>query len=216
VRIDELQLDELTGYRGNSIYQVFQQSENMNDFLERLSTGGFDVKELGQGFFGAVFSKPGSKDVYKVFTEKDKGYLQYLQYVKQNQNNPHVPRIHGGLMRVQMPLNRHSFQSKGWIIVRMEQLSDMGPSFPDQGVMNMYIRSHPSFNSASISAARKLDVMTPPEMARFERKYPELAEVLAWVAANGNRNGIKIDLHGDNFMFRGDTVVITDPFSYFG
>lgn len=213
MRIDELRLDELTGYRSNPIYQLFQNSADMDEFLEQLSAGGFDVKELGAGYYGAVFDKPGSKDVFKIFTADDKGYTMFLDYAKRNQHNPHVPRIYGGIMKVKGPRGPESGHGHDWIIVRMEKLSERGPKEIGVDVLQQYLKAQPTYNNRRPSVYDL--IMSKNKVAEFEAKFPQLAEVLQWVAANGNRNGITIDLHGDNFMFRGNTVVITDPFSYF-
>lgn len=213
MRINELQLDELTGYRSNPVYKLLQQSKHIDGFIDGLEEEGFEVNTLGQGYFAVVFERPGGKDVYKLFTAKDKGYLSYLQFVKQNQNNPHVPKIYGGLMRVKMPLNDSKHHGEDWILVRIEKLSDRG-NHPELNsvTMNHYISSQPDFTSRHQSS--KLP-MKPNALKAFEKKYPQMAQVLKWIASNGNRNGVTIDLHGDNYLFRGDTVVITDPFSYF-
>lgn len=219
MRIDELRLDELTGYRGNPIYKLFQEARDIDTFARRLEESGYDVKKLGQGVFGIVFEKPGGKDVYKVFTARDKGYLSFLKYAKANQDNPHLPRIYGNIMRVEMPLNNIRSQGKDWIIVRLEKLQPSDDAYPDEHQIGNYLQFTPMPSPEEIEELDNNGLLDMEmEMAlEFQREYPQLAEVLDWVNANANRvQGIHIDLHDENFMQRGDTVVITDPYSYFG
>lgn len=56
------------------------------------------------------------------------------------------------------------------------------------------------------------------EVKEFTKKWPKLAELLIWIGQNENRaSRLYIDLEPRNIMQRHDgTVVITDPYSYFG
>lgn len=203
MRIDELRLDELTGYRENPVYQIFQNSHSVANFVYNLQKNSYDVTVMGEGFFAIVFERPGGRDVYKLFTAKDHGYLKYLQYVKANQHNPHVPKIYGGLMKLNMPMNSSSFQGREWYIVRMEKLKNYAGQHPSLNLMKRYIDDYPpDFNSDQ-------------ELIEFRDEYPELTEVLDWIARNRHKDGVNLDLHGQNVMMRGRDVVITDPFSYF-
>jgi hypothetical protein len=223
VRIDELRLDELTGYRENPVYHLFQQSTNLDNFATRLKVAGYDVKMLGKGVFGMVFTKPGSQDVYKVFTSKDQGYLDFLKYAKANQSNPHVPKIRGGLMRVKMPLNNASFQNKEFFIVRMENLQPLNnDQYPSVQDMRDYTLNLERVGRYDADLNRR--PVDPDEVAEWkahnktlEEKFPQLAEVLNWIYENEEPSRDKsIDLHRGNIMQRGPVKVIIDPFSYFG
>lgn len=215
MRIDELRLDELTGYRGNPIYKLFQQSKSIEQFAEFLRNSKYSVNKLGQGEFGIVFSRPNSDHVYKVFTTSDKGYLSFLKYAKKNQGNPHLPRIYGGLMKAIMPLNN---QRKDWYIVRLENLQEIDEIFPDEISMKMYLAFKPHLAGLSpITDPKEPGYNDPKQRAlRLQQEYPQLTKVLDWIYDNEDEDaGMLIDLHSENIMRRGNTVVIIDPFSYF-
>lgn len=217
MRIVELRLDELTGYRNNPVFQLFQQSKDIDSFVNALEESDYNVKKLGQGVFGVVFDKPGSRDVYKVFTARDKGYIDFLKYVKANQDNPHLPRIYGGIMRANMPLNDVSYQGKDWIIVRMEKLQPAGKIYPDELDMARYMQYAPVQKPSEKEWSSKAHQLAAKKAWELKEEFPQLAEVLDWIVANQDEStGKYLDLHDENIMRRGDTVVIIDPYSYFG
>lgn len=204
-----MRIDELITPRQNQVYQQLQDSYSMRDFLDRLVMYGFEVEKIGAGFYATVFSRPGSNDVYKLYTAKDTGYTRFLKYVMANQDNPHLPKIKGSPKQIKMPKNKNSLEGKDWILVRMERLDPHTDADPYFGRIKAVIDG--------------LEYDTPDLLARREsakganfryiaNNYPDLLKVLVWIVDN-NTQISRPDLHDENVMQRGDTVVIIDPYS---
>lgn len=66
---------------------------------------------LGEGKYGVVYGKQGYPWVIKVFM-KDTAYLKWLDFCMKNQNNKHIPKIRGKVVKV----------SSHFMAVRIEKL----------------------------------------------------------------------------------------------
>lgn len=80
-----------------------------------------NFKKLGNGFYGSVYHNPKHSYVIKVFS-KDNGFLTWMQFVKQNQQNPHVPKLKSKVMDL----------NKNFHIVRMELLKPISQKQNDE------------------------------------------------------------------------------------
>ena len=73
-------------------------SQQRDSWKTKLDDLGFRM--IGEGFFGMVFSNPSLPYVLKIFTAQDHAYVTWLKYCLANQNNPHVPKFRGKLVRL--------------------------------------------------------------------------------------------------------------------
>ena len=64
---------------------------------QMLQKYGFQV--AGKGKFGSVFISPDYPFALKVF-RKDHGYIGWLQFCRENQENPWVPKLKGKMVRI--------------------------------------------------------------------------------------------------------------------
>lgn len=216
MRESDLQLNELKGYRDDPVYKLFQKSTCMNDFIRKLSQSGFDIKTLGIGAYAVVFSHPNKNYAYKVVTTSDYGYLKFLRYVKSNQDNPHLPKIYGRPLSVKMPLRKKNpWMSGNFLIIKMEKLTPATSktATPTFEKIDFYVNTFSDFVGGYLTLT-DLEYHEQKIMYDIERNWPELADVLQWIAKNQSPNdGVDIDLHNENVMMRGGTLVVTDPFS---
>lgn len=196
-----MKIQELTGYRNTDIYRTakdhlgsngnlgkpLERSIGITKFKNFLVQQGFRM--LGRGEFGVVFEKPGYPWLFKVF--KDDGpYEVYIKWVLKNQNNPHVPRIRGGLMKI----NEYAYA------IRMEKLTDMLPKNPDiVKLVNM------------LSKIDEPSDLTSNEIHWIDKNYPQLIKVLWEIFDIIENSTFSLDFNVYNIMLRGETPVITDP-----
>lgn len=187
-----MRIYELTPYRRTGIYQEIKpvRTDYIRDINRKLKKLGYvqDEQVLGQGVSGIVYKRAGDPYVIKVFQE-DPAYKNYLEYVMQNQDNPHVPRIRGKLIK--------PYRDVELYLIRMEPLNPL----------DVYSQQYKLFNDFRDYAFH------PTE--EFKNNYPDLARILDDIKTLGKNWGKKIifDLHDENVMVRptDNTLVVTDP-----
>ena len=181
--VETAYLGELMG--AEAVHRAGKQTfSSMNEFIQFMSQRGFTC--LGHGAYGAVFDCPefNGKYVMKVF--HDPIYLHHVKYCMAHIGNPHLPRFFGRLMKI----------TDKAAMVRVEVL---------QPVQREVFR-HKIFPAISyLNGFRTRE-------AALEKVGPGLIETLEDIAKH-SPSGAKLDFHGGNFMMRGDTVVVTDPYA---
>lgn len=185
-------INEIASYRHSELYRAVEpvrDTEYISDIYLRLRDLGYVKRDqiLGQGIFGVVFKRPQDSYVIKLF-KNDPAYRQYLKYVLQHQDNPHVPKIRGKLVKPYRDANLY--------LVRIEELEPL----------EIYSPQYDVFEQARDYA---LDRVTATTQQDFREIYPRLASVLDDVKHWGKT----IDLHDENIMVRpsDNMLVITDP-----
>lgn len=202
-----MQIDELIGYRKNLIYskardllsrsaiaqarkyafdKADQRNIQLSKFTEFLKDHGF--VQLGMGAFGAVYEKPGYPWVFKIFTG-DPAYRRYISYVIQNQSNPYVPKIKGGIIKI----NQNTFA------IRIEKLEPFRRAASSKKILTLY---------QILRDARTVSDIYDKDMEWLRKNYPEIIDVLT---AIGRSKGNWLDIHSKNLMMRGKTPVLADP-----
>ena len=180
---------------------------------EILAKYGWNV--LGYGADGAVAENPNEKYVLKLFSTDSK-YTDFVKYIAQpHQNNPHLPKISKAIK--QIPGTAFSY-------IGMEKLQKIsskelvGKFFPEMCVLkidaeryNMSFAMSYDFTFSDQYRQVKLhgndiwNKIRKPDDAWFS-----LSEMLYSFA---RKEKLNIDLHDDNFMLRGNTLVIIDPYN---
>ena len=64
--------------------------KNLDEYNEMLLQNGW--KRIGAGSYGVVYEKQGLNYVIKVYNN-DRSYSAYLDFILENQNDPHLPKI---------------------------------------------------------------------------------------------------------------------------
>ena len=165
---------------------------------------------LGHGAEAGVAMHPLKKYVLKIFPKTSK-YMEFLDLVRQAPNNPHFPKF----SRIAKPI-----PGTNLMYVRMEHLEkirdfDIVTRFPQLLCLleKLYVNHHvrpPARVRANVSwnpgqsgllDCNDLDI-TPDEKTAFDLLSDKIQQI-GWRRA---------DLHAANFMARGNTWVITDPF----
>ena len=197
--ITEKQLNELTGFKQNALYTGVKSAffnkdrgyhkrlQNIATFTDFMEKHGFT--KLGGGVFGVTFEKPGYPWVFKVFND-DPAYFIFLKYALQHQSNPNIPKIKGKMLRI----------SKTIYAVRMEKLThyvERGSSYSDIDKLARILRY--------IQYASNI---TKDNKEWLQENYPGIYQILMDLDTS---SGFNFDIHGSNFMMRGNTPVITDP-----
>lgn len=153
-------------------------------------------ERVGGGTFAVVYGKPGSKTVLKLVHKKDVAYLAFVKLALENQNNPHFPRFSSSLIRL----------NDDYKAVRMERLTpgkgaeDNYRGFIAYG-LDLYFARKGNWNSMVDHAKESI-------RNAFERN-PDLQEACDLMIKSLSQ--YVNDLHPGNVMFRGGTLVITDP-----
>lgn len=168
---------------------------------------------LGSGGYADIYEKPGASYVLKLFEEHDYGYRKFLQYAFKNQDNPHLPRFRGKLIAV----------TDRYYAIRMERLKPIGrvQNFaftPDPALWDIITRVE---KLARASRTESLDqilqkVQTDPlsePIRDFVENNPSFVKAMHDLVRIARQTGIALDFSPRNFMLRGDTIVITDPFA---
>jgi hypothetical protein len=199
---NESVLNELQGYRDGTLDDVQQaltgstkNHDVLATFQSFLAQKGFKV--IHSGGFGIVFSRPDLNYVIKVFLD-DPAYLKFLQFCFSS-SDPHLPKFRGKLIPI----------LKGRIhAVRMERLNPISSGYGNLiSSLEEFAVSHFDPEGFINDCHQYGD---PRNMGLLEQNKGVL-ETLDRLRALETPD-IRFDLKPDNFMMRGDVLVVTDPF----
>jgi hypothetical protein len=205
-----MKIYELTGFKSNPAFKAAQNfdidqdanlqigNKSRTDLRSKLAALGW--KPAGHGNFSEVFQNPSYDYVLKIFSSSDHRYMKFFQYVKQNQNNPHVPKIRGSTVK----LSPTAYAAR---IERLSPVHDHDPlllKYVDPLLIDQYHEEAQEWESP-------LEwILASDENQDFlKRKWPKLYQLARdlWNLV-GKDNG---DFDGYQFMARGDTIVWIDP-----
>lgn len=182
-----MRLNELQGVKKHLKPEIKTFSD-LQDYMKEL---GFEY--INKGKYGAVFDKPGADYVVKIIKD-DSCYLDFVRYCKDNQNNPHLPKIKGNIIKL---------GHRGYL-VRLEKLTPLSPAeFKETGIFEFLRKYEDKF------------WMSPDERklaSDFEEQNKKMANTLIELKERTPMD-CHFDLHEDNVMKRGNTYVIIDPYS---
>lgn len=149
---------------------------------------------LGSGGYGEVFYKPNSNSnfVLKLFRSIDTGYMEFIK-IAQASNNIHFPVFRGKMMKV----------TNQYYAIRIERLYEM-PNTDETDNITDLIAGYIEVPNRQMYIKR---------MKTLEETQPGIIEACDILHRAMHRLDINNDLHAGNFMLRGKTIVITDPFA---
>lgn len=161
------------------------QSEDP-DYLTKLEQHGFSLAGP-TGVSGAVFKKAGYPYVLKIFGF-DNGYLNWYKFCAKNQSNPYLPKIKGGLLKLEKfifgvrlePLEFKSDEIQIAVYKELREVIRTGQQHIEDGEYDYLVNDPQLF--AAIKGIRAL-----------------------------RGQGHTLDIHEGNIMWRGDQLVIIDP-----
>lgn len=181
-----MKINELTGYKSKPEYQATKDTSLISTLQKKLADLGYKKYELGSGIFAVAYARPGDDFILKVY-QTDRGYDDFLKFVKDNSGSPFVPRLKG--KPIHLPNN--------FTIVRIERLTEM--SMDDYMAINHFL----------YTTSPMIRKVSEYELAK---KYPGLMEFLVKLRDNAKQQGMALDLHMGNIMMRGNTPVVIDPY----
>lgn len=180
----------------------------------------YGIKVVGSGSFGTVFWHPSWNFVYKIF-EEDTGYMQFVEFAMRNPHNPHLPKILRAPRQIHAFHMRHQQTSPKLWAVKIEKLDDVvgeAKALLNDGRVwfatrrfvanqfdpndDMSIRGHPVDSSQHLE-----DVFN--KFQQFDLRG--IVTTLADLADECDISPFDFDLHDQNFMMRGNDIVIIDP-----
>jgi hypothetical protein len=191
-----MKLSELTGVK-----QYLKPDANVHDVLKEKG-----YSPVGRGMYATVYDHPELPYVLKIFKVEDHAYLNFVRMVKKH-NNPHFPKFRGLPMRI---------PNTEYYGIRMERLAEWGPnsaSILDRALV------HISGIVDDLPDWRKIfdqpyDEETKRSLRVFFQRWPKFLDALILLQEfEQSTREVYFDLHFQNIMKRGNTPVITDPFS---
>lgn len=201
------QLDELQAPLSHYKNALGNKWEAPGDLINFLTGEGY--KTLGSGYFSLVFAKPGETFVLKLMLSEVQAdcYTNYITALQRNQS-PHLPRI--GRTRIYKENT-----DREWRIIPLERLQTATLKellSRDDGRM---VLAFAKLANPQHFHLRGIKVGGDPQEVydTLRKKYPKLDEALLFI--HNKFHGVcDIDIHEDNIMLRGNTIVITDPVSF--
>lgn len=192
-----MKIDEIIGYHGHPATQAIKQAVTgpsrtswgkLHDVHQKLKSMNYKLKYKGSGTRGIVFKRPNDPYVIKIFLD-DPQYLTYVQYALKHQDNPHVPRLRGKIMRIYDEV----------YAVRIEEL---------QPVKTEALNDHQKELLKTLITSNTFGELARDDYIKFEEpRLHELFRDLSDLYGKITRT----DIITDNVMMRDNVFVITDP-----
>jgi hypothetical protein len=142
------------------------------------------IKKLGSGAYSDVYEIDENR-VLKIVKRSDKAYEKFADLCREHKNNPHLPKI----------LYRGVWGGKTVYI--LERLSDSCENDGETEYGGSQLKDN--LRDAIRSGGRN------SKNPFFSYATPHIAQLAEIVSQGGT------DLHDGNIMFRGNVIVVTDP-----
>ncbi len=190
--VENMHLDEITLAHTRTLTRTrWGRERNIFDWLERN-----DFELLGEGGYASVWTDD-RRSVVKVF-ENDPCYAMFVNFCRHHRGNPHLPRV----TKI-YPIKKNSG------IVFMELLK------PSKHLHDKIIEGAQGYvywlNQTRLNFAVSERIIK--KATDFAEKNGSLSAILDELITECPLDGCRVDLHVNNFMYRGDTLVIIDPFA---
>ena len=198
------------------IHELFTESDlqevtrpSLTQAHRRLHQAGYF--KLGEGYFASVFYREGESSVLKLFSNRDLGYIDFIRLVNEN-TNVHFPKFTRLAKSVKI--------TDDYSAIRMEFLKPLpvstvyGSSEQLGEILHRYTfklktGSTDHGTNGYVDPAIDIDQF----MLNLEKAQPGIIQACELIAKS-TRSASYIDLSEENIMFRGSTLVITDPLSW--
>lgn len=197
MRLQELQQTpkDLTAWRKDGKAE-YNWHNDLDDLLSK-----YGYKGIGKGGRGSVYMNPNTKKVLKVFS-RDSQYIKWIEFAKQHQTNPWVPKFRSNLIPLKKQGNatRTNNEPSDIYGIALEQLTPMPSDSELPFIIVVLLNNYkdPDWNPSVTSYFKEFkQLLADPqfmEVAEFLSQHPD-----------------HVDLATSNLMLRGNQVVITDP-----
>ena len=195
------------------VFAPLDHEENRNrKIYDLMKTRGWQV--VGAGTNASVFINPSYPFALKIFRDKDICYTNFVEASKQT-DNPHLPKfkgkvvsIGGGFKAVRLeklkPLSFEEYEKQIGLLSYIEY--KLGRESSHSGIENTLFDMNPELSNDSdvIALIQKLAY-------EFEKENPNFTKAFAIVSNVVEKTGCSYDFGNENFMKRGQTIVIADP-----
>ncbi|WP_257282737.1 hypothetical protein [Endozoicomonas sp. SESOKO1] len=216
-----------------------RDKQDIEQYLDRCS----ELDPVAEGIYATVYNLPDEPDkVVKVCPDKKDGYYLFARWcmTPENQSNPHLPVIHredvitlpcGIVVRIYVVERLSDFMDDGSRATQPRHFHDYDFGLlwgACKAVMQSFGVDNSGFNGEiktlevfvekiKVSSSNLVkrtdndisDVVDSSIIESHDDFLQTLFDVLTQLSTVGS-----MDLHGGNFMLRGDTVVITDPIAH--
>lgn len=161
---------------------------------------------LGSGCYAAAISSANSEQIIKIGNSTTDPWLDYYHIiVKTNQNNPHVPKVQSFMCD----------EEYNYYVCVMEKLENNASNYKTDAVelCKDYTTRLITYEEFIVHAKRfKKAIPNPDMLANLLDKIYEYTEVFTYdYGYEFSENARRLDMHKGNFLFRGDLLVVTDP-----
>lgn len=206
----------ITELLGTKQYRNLTDLESDDAVQKFMDAGGY--KKLGSGAFATVYEKDGTAIK---FWKTDGGYEAFIDFCLKNKSE-HLPKFLSKIKKIKHPNgDRFSY-------IKMEKLTPVQDKTVVYGVRAYDLSSNFTswFDNASkkISDGSNMSAIALYMETRVEKKYPNLTEndvdkiigfleLALRIHLEADYDKVYPDMHYENVMLRGQTLVITDPFN---
>lgn len=167
----------------------------------------------GSGYFGVAMHDKKHGNVVKIHA--DPAYNTFIKFAKENQDDPHLPKIQAMGKIKGTPYHYVKMEK----LVHHTSLSSDGDTHPDVGKLTNALRYYKGakYQDHTIKFGHQLHhMLTQTDQGhQIQQQYPGLHKTLTKFAQQHPNH--MLDLHSGNFMVREKTkhIVLTDPIKSF-
>ncbi len=182
-----MKLNELHGIK--KMKSGLDQIDDLSELDAMLKTHDFNMTYKGS--HSRIYTNPKLDYIVKVF-KNDPCYMKFISFALKNQNNPHLPKIKGKIIKLSDDISA----------VRIERLSLMkSEEYLETGMRDFLFDLNDGILDGHNEAAEE-----------FERSNSDFADT-CYILYRQLASPCEFDFGYDNIMKRGSTYVITDPFA---
>ena len=177
--------------------------------------GEYGYKKIGGALYGAVFHKPGESSVLKLFDTNDIAYIAFVEVCREHQSNPHFPRFSKSTLRIKdteySAIRTELLKQGDTSLLRklslyfkvLSQLSNETDAVIEDDLLHYFVRVHHLPLSVANQGVK--------DYSKWVKKADSLYKAFNIIINELSDPRFRFDLHKQNMMMRGDTVVIIDP-----
>lgn len=208
----------------NQLRDVVQSHFNHADALKKILTR-HGWKSLGTGAEAAVAMHPQKAYVLKIFNS-DSQYVHFVEFVQAHQSNPHLPRFSRYVRQVPGTEFSYVRMEKLHKVTQSQLLTTYAAYLADMMAMGQVAEFSMLSDDLDMRMEDNLmhmgydiqDLLDPEQQDEIYQKLGgqpahTWSQVLSDLADYSDHMDVASwDMHEDNFMRRGKTLVIVDPF----
>ena len=185
--------------------RVYAKAELIDDYLKRLVAQ--KIKQIDLGGEARVFQHPTLSNVVVKLFESPYGQVRWAQACIRNSTNPYLPKILS-ICKAKLRYDATSSKTISYYLVFSEKLTPLKNRVPLYKILGTYLGN---WFCETDNPARDLRADSTARRLFGELKDRKLK--LALELAIKKPSNCEFDLTTKNFMLRGSTLVLTDPWA---